>query len=126
MPVVLVVEDNATMRALIRSFVEEVTPVVHECESGEEAVELYRQLHPDWVLMDLRMGGMDGIGATRAIRRLDPEARVVMVTEHDDERHRRKADAAGACDFLSKENLLALPSLLRKPRGPSTGEADPS
>lgn len=125
-PVVLLVEDNATMRALIRSLVEEVTPVVHECDCGEDAVDLYPRLRPDWVLMDIRMGGMDGIAATRAIRRLDPEARVVIVTQHGDERHREEARAAGALDFVLKEDLLALASLLVTSPDPPHGQVKPS
>lgn len=111
-PVVLLVEDNAQMRKLIRSLVEEVASMVHECDSGESAVALYTRLHPDLVLMDIALEGIDGIQATRTIRRLDPEARVVMVTDHGDRAHREEARAAGACAFVLKENLLDLPSLL--------------
>ena len=110
--VVLLVEDNRDMRALIRSFVEDVTPRVHECECGEDAVDVYAVLRPDWVLMDLRLGGMSGLAATRAIRRMDPDARVIVVTEHGDERTRRRARAVGASGFVEKENLLRLTSLL--------------
>jgi CheY-like chemotaxis protein len=111
-PVVLLVEDNPSMRALIRSLVEELNPVVHECATGESALELYDKVHPDWVLMDVKMGGMDGIAATRAIRKSDPAARVVIVTEYGDEMSRAAALAAGACGFVLKQNLLDLPAML--------------
>lgn len=111
-PVVLVVEDNRDMRALIRSFVEEITPRVHECDCGEDAVDVYADLRPDWVLMDLRLGGMSGLAATRAIRRMDPHARVVVVTEHGGERIRARARAAGARGFVEKDDLIRLTSLL--------------
>ena len=111
-PVVLVVEDNASMRALIRSLVEKVTPAVHECADGESAVAVYARVHPDLVLMDVRMGAMDGIAATRAIRTADPEARVIIVTERGEEAVRRAAAAAGASGFLLKENLLELPAMV--------------
>lgn len=117
-PVVLVVEDNATMRGLIRSLVEEIASEVHECGDGEGAVALYPRLRPDWVLMDISMKGIGGIQATRDIRRIDPEARIVMVTEHGDRRHRDEARAAGACAFVLKENLLSLPSLLQERSDP--------
>lgn len=122
-PVVLLVEDSAVMRTLIRSLVEEVTSAIHECDSGENAVDLYPDLRPDWVLMDIQLGGMDGIAATRAIRRLDTGARVIMVTEHGDAAHREKARAAGARAFVLKEDLLKLPTLLAASieKGPEGG-----
>ena len=100
------------MRALIRSLVEEINPVVHECADGESALELYAKVRPDWVLMDVKMGGMDGIAATRAIRKSDPGARVVIVTEYGDDQSRAAAMAAGACGFVLKQDLLDLPALL--------------
>lgn len=100
------------MRALVRSLVEEVTSNVHECESGEEAIDLYARFRPDCVLMDLGLGGMDGLAATRAILRLEPEARVIVVTGQDEKQFRTEAKAAGARGFLLKEDLLELPALL--------------
>lgn len=111
-PVVLMVEDNDAMRALIRSLVEEVTSEVRECASAEEALELYPRVCPDWVLMDIRLRGMDGIAATQALRKLDPEARVIIVTEHGARRYRDAARVAGASGFVLKDNLLELTSLL--------------
>jgi two-component system response regulator DesR len=108
----MVVENNAAMRALIRSLVEPIGPVVHECDTGESAVEAYARLRPACVLMDIQMGAMDGIAATRAIRRSDPDARVIIITEHGEERYRRAAREAGASGFLLKENLLELPRLV--------------
>ena len=110
--VVLLVDDNASMRALIRNLLEETGPVVHECADGETAVELYARVHPDIVLMDMKMGGMGGLAATRAIRRSDPSACVVIVTEMADDGSRAAAAEAGASGFLPKQNLLDLPALL--------------
>lgn len=105
------------MRTLIRSLAESAPSVVEECADGETALALYSRIHPDWVLMDIKLGGMDGLTATRAIRRTDPHARVVIVTELDDEHYRRAAREAGASAYLLKENLLDLPGLLSS-RGP--------
>ena len=110
--VLLLVEDNASMRALIKTVVAESGSVIHECTDGETAVGLYDALHPDWVLMDIRMSGMDGITATRAIRTSDPAARVIIVTDHGDPQSRAAAIAAGASAFVLKQNLLELPALL--------------
>lgn len=119
---VLVVEDNEAMRSFIRSLVEEVTSMVHECDSGEDALDLYARLRPDCVLMDIRLGGMDGIEATRSLLRLDPGARVIMVTENDGRRERARASAAGARGFVLKENLLELPALIAS--CPTSGRGD--
>ena len=100
------------MRALIRSVVQEISPHVYECADGESAIDLYERVRPDWVLMDVRMSGMDGLAATRAIRKSDPTARVVIVTANADEQSRADAMAAGASAFVAKHNLLALPALL--------------
>ena len=100
------------MRALIRSLVEGTGSSVHECADGEHALELYARIHPDLVLMDVRMRGMDGIAATRAILLSDPRARVIIVTERSEDEVRRAAAAAGASGFLLKQDLLELPALV--------------
>jgi CheY-like chemotaxis protein len=115
-PVVLLVEDNASMRALIRSLVTDVSSAVHECADGETALELYQRVRPDLVLMDVQMAGMDGIAATRALRRSDPNARIIIVTEHSEAQYRSAAAAAGASGFVLKDDLLALPRLVEQGR----------
>jgi CheY-like chemotaxis protein len=115
--VVLLVEDNPAMRSLIRSLLEPLTPVVHECADGARAVVLYDELHPDLVLMDVRMGGMDGLAATRAILRSDPRARIVVVTGYSDDGSREAAMAAGASGFILKDDLLGLPAYVSRVGG---------
>ncbi len=111
-PVVLLVEDNVAMRALIRSLLEDVAPMIHECEDGQKAVAAYAAIRPDCVLMDIELGGLDGIAATRAICQVDPGAHVIIVTAHGSDPYRRAAEEAGAKGFVLKENLLDLPTLL--------------
>lgn len=118
-PIVLMVEDNADMRTLIRSILSEVTQVIHEFENGASALEAYPRIHPDCVLMDIELAGMDGIAATRALRLIDAEARIIMVTGHGDEPYRRAAADAGAAAFVLKEDLLDLPTLLASIARPS-------
>jgi DNA-binding NarL/FixJ family response regulator len=126
-PVILLVENNVAMRALIRSLLEEMTPVIHESDNGRSAVEVYATLRPDWVLMDIALGGLDGIAATRAICGADPDAHVVMVTAHGDPAYRRAAADAGAAGFVLKANLLELPALLASaPFRPDPGEGEVS
>ena len=109
----LVVEDNPEMRRVMRRLLADVAGVIVECPDGNAALAAYPQAQPDWVLMDLEMAGVDGITATRQLRADYPEARVVIVTNHNDETLRAAATAAGACGYVLKENLLELRHLLQ-------------
>jgi DNA-binding NarL/FixJ family response regulator len=101
---VLVVDDHALHRDGTRHILEQHPDleVVGDADSGEKALALIRQLNPDVVLMDIRLPGMNGIEATRRIRKDHPEVRVLMVTAHDDDEYVRGAVAAGAAGYLSK------------------------
>lgn len=105
---ILIVDDNPRMREMIRAVLEPLDDTIHECSDGSDALQMYRQVRPRWVLMDLAMERMDGLAATRAIRGDDPEARVVVVTEHMEPALRLAAEEAGACAFVLKEDLSAL------------------
>ena len=113
---ILVVDDNAKMRLLIRSIVGNVGADVVECDDGSEALAAYISHRPDWVLMDVEMAGMDGIQATRAISARFPDARIIIVTQYTDAGTRSATAAAGAIGFVSKENLIELRALLTAPR----------
>lgn len=108
----LIVDDNAKMRLLIRSIVENVSADVVECDDGSEALPAYIAHRPEWVLMDVEMTGMDGIQATRAITERFPDARIIIVTQYTDAGTRSAAAAAGATGFVSKDNLIELRALL--------------
>lgn len=104
----LIVEDNAGMRTLIRSLVADLFKAVTECGDGALALGAYRECHPDWVFMDVRLPGLDGIAAATLIKDAFPEARIVIVTDYDDAKLRRAAREAGACAYLLKDDLLEL------------------
>jgi DNA-binding NarL/FixJ family response regulator len=101
---VLVVDDHGLHRDGTRQILEQHPDleVVGDVASGETALALVRQLHPDVVLMDIRLPGMNGIEASRRIRKDHPDVRVLMVTAHDDEEYVRGALDAGAAGYLSK------------------------
>lgn len=99
---VLVVDDDADSRAILSGVLSAVGFVVTEAGDGEEAVALAEQLHPDVVLMDLRMPKMDGYEATRIIKARDPQTRVVAVSASVFGEHRAAAAAAGAEGFILK------------------------
>ncbi|MEZ4634451.1 MAG: response regulator transcription factor [Caldilineaceae bacterium] len=96
--------------------------VVAEASDGNEAVEQVAQHHPDVVLMDVRMPGMDGLAATRAIKKLWPQIRVVLLTMYD--HYRQEAQAAGAEAYLIKGCSLdeLLQALGTGDRGLGTGD----
>ena len=112
----LIVEDNASTRRLIRTIVAGVATQVYECADGAEALASYIAHRPDFVLMDLAMQRMDGITATRQIRASDPTARIIIVTQYDEADLREEAKAAGACGYVRKENLLEVVQLLQEER----------
>lgn len=115
----LIVEDNQAMRRMIRRMVADVADEISECSDGAAACALYSNLHPDWVLMDIEMGEVNGLTATRRIKADYPEARVVIVTNYDDAQLRETARVAGACGYVLKENLFALRRILLGSLGPS-------
>ena len=109
----LIVDDNRSMREALKQAVMHDDDVSVECDDGKFAVELYERFHPDWVLMDIEMCGMDGITATKNIIAADAKAKVVIVTGHDDRYFERAAKKAGAYSFLSKENIMGIQTIVR-------------
>ena len=101
---VLLVDDHMVVRAGLRALLESTgrIDVVGEASSGEEAVEKARILEPDIVIMDLAMPGMDGVHATRRITELGLEAKVLVLTIHDEDEFLVPALNAGAAGFLNK------------------------
>jgi DNA-binding NarL/FixJ family response regulator len=79
--------------------------VVAEAANGEEAIEAYARLHPDIVLMDLRMPVMDGLTATRAILADDPNARIIVLTTYDGDEDIHRALSVGARGYLLKDMM---------------------
>src|SRR5262245_61783924 len=97
---ILIVDDNALVRRTIRAILEDLPAEIVECADGDEVLPSYESFAPDWVLMDIGMPRMDGIAATAALRAAHPDARVLMVSEHDQADIRRAADRAGASGYV--------------------------
>lgn len=108
---ILIVEDNADMRRTIKDLLGDLGEV-YECSNGLEAFSAYSQYCPDWVLMDIKMAGMNGITTTRKIKAAYPDARIVIVTGYDDAELREAARRAGACEYVVKDDLTAISGIL--------------
>jgi NarL family two-component system response regulator LiaR len=102
---VLIVDDHPLVRQGIRTYLETQRDLViaGEAASGQEAVDLVTDALPDVVLMDLVMPGMDGVEATRRIRRTSPRTQVVVLTSYHEDAHIFPALKAGALSYLLKD-----------------------
>jgi len=115
----LIVENNLGVRRMMVTFLSRIADEIRVCEDGAEAFAAYSEGKPDWVLMDIKMDGVDGFTATRRIKADFPEAKIIIFTNYDDEELRQAAREAGACGYMLKENLLDLPALLQARVKPS-------
>ena len=99
---ILVVDDAAFMRMMIRDILSKEGYVIHEAVNGRDAIEKHDEVHPDLVTMDITMPEMNGLEALREIRTRDPHARVLMVSAMGQQKMIVDALELGAMDFLVK------------------------
>jgi two-component system response regulator NreC len=101
----LITDDHGVLRAGLRALLskEPDLEVVGAAASGEEALRLTSELEPDVVLMDINLRGESGIESTRRILESRPDARVLMLTVHEDELYLQAALQAGAAGYIVKQ-----------------------
>jgi NarL family two-component system response regulator LiaR len=120
---VLLVDDHAVVREGLRTYLdlEDRLAIVGEAANGREAVDKVRALRPDVVLMDLLMPEMDGITATKAIKEVAPEVKIIVLTSFQDDEHILPAIEAGATGYLLKD--VSAPELVKAIEGAFQGQA---
>lgn len=100
---ILVVDDAAFMRMMIKDILtKNGYNVVGEAENGLKAIEKYKELSPDLVLMDITMPELDGIGAVKQIKAFDSNAKVIMCSAMGQQAMVIEAIQSGARDFIVK------------------------
>ena len=105
MPRVLIADDHAIVRTGLRTLLtaDATIELVGEATGGYEALDLADQTRPDILLLDLSMPDLDGISVTREIRHRLPEARVLILTVHEEQALLREAIRAGASGYVLKQ-----------------------
>ncbi len=103
-PNILIIDDDATIRLLMRDFLTDEQYSIEEAENGKDALERIKKHQPDLVLLDVNMPGINGFEVCYKIRRLygDTDISIVMVTGLDDSASIEQAYGLGATDFISK------------------------
>jgi two-component system chemotaxis response regulator CheY len=100
---ILVVDDSSMMRKLISKVLKPPGhTIVGEAKNGLEALELYKSLRPDLVTMDITMDGMDGLSAAREILRHDSAARILFLSNLEEEKYRDDVKRLHAIGFINK------------------------
>lgn len=113
---ILVVDDSLIMRRNISKIIESLGHrVVGEAKDGLESITLYSKLKPDLVTMDITMPEMDGITAVKELKKIDKNAKIIMVTSHGQEEMVIHAIRNGASGYLLKPiNVVKLRDSIRK------------
>lgn len=120
---VLLADDHTILREGIRSLLENEPDieVIAEAEDGHQAVKIATQQKPDVILMDIAMPRLNGLEATSQIKKINPDAKILILTMHDSEEYIRKALASGAMGYILKD--AASRELLNAIRAVYRGEA---
>ena len=109
---ILIAEDNAEVRRKIRKLIEHIDTQILQCSNGVEAIEAYEANLPDFVLMDINMQPIDGLTAAKQILIRHPEAKIIIVSQHQDKQTRETALSIGVTAFVGKDDLTPLRELL--------------
>lgn len=100
----MLVDDHEVVRVGLKSFLDtqEGLEVVAEASNGHEAIQKLQETHPEVIVMDITMPGMDGLEATRQLKALEPGCGILALTVHEDKQYFFEMLAAGATGYLIK------------------------
>lgn len=101
---VLIVDDHEVVRDGLKNIITSIgnISVIGEAEDGDSAIKAYASLKPDLVIMDISMPGMNGIDATKFIKEKDPDAKILILTMHDNQEYLNQIIRSGAKGFVLK------------------------
>jgi len=118
---ILLADDHVTVRHGLKLLIdgEPDMKVVAEASDGNEALQRARELKPDVIVMDISMPGMNGLAATRALKKIQSDAVIVMLTRHGDDAYLQELLRAGASGYVLKRS--APTELLHAIRGTAAG-----
>ena len=104
---IAVIDDDMLVAVSLKTILEStgIINVAATGNSGEEAIEIYREVHPDVMLMDIRMQGMTGLEAGEKILKEDPQAKILYLTTFSDDEYIVKALSIGAKGYILKQDF---------------------
>jgi len=111
---IVIAEDKAEVRRMIRKLIEDIDGDIVECSDGDEAIKAYETNQPDFVLLDINMQPLDGLTAAKEILSRHPEAKIIIVSQHQDDQTRETALSIGILAFVGKDDLTPLRDLIIK------------
>jgi DNA-binding NarL/FixJ family response regulator len=113
---ILIADDNAAVRQAIREMLHQYPgwQVVGEAGDGMAAVKRTHELHPDMLIIDVRMPRLDGLQATKQIMACAPNTTVIALSTFADVTVRREMEEAGCSAFIRKEDIVDLPHVIER------------
>lgn len=99
----LIVDDSKFMRKVLREYLEQGGhSVVAEADNGTEGIDKFKTLKPDFVTMDITMGGLDGINAVKSISEIDPKAKIIVVSALNEKTIKMNDNTIHASAYIQK------------------------
>jgi DNA-binding NarL/FixJ family response regulator len=107
---ILIVDDNALIRGLVRSYIEQSADlrVCGEAENGQDGIRKARQLHPDLIVLDLSMPVMNGIDAAQILKKLMPRVPLIIFSEYSEVFSEKEARSVGISALISKSDHISV------------------